>query len=292
MSAQPNLAADIRHPGPARPELGGYRDILVHVEPTGLATRRLETAIELARRFQAELIGLGAEAAEPSFGEGIAALIGGELAVAAQTVVIDDLCNAASLFRAKTSDLVTRWIAMQTSPETAVAEFARSADLIVAGGAAQPSERRAAEVGETVLQAGRPVLIAPTHGRPFRGRAAVVAWKDRREARRAVADALPLLRLAEVVVVAEVCDAAEVYDAEDRVGAVADYLHRHGIEAVGRAVASSGNPADEVKRAAHALGADLVVCGAFGRSRLGERTFGGFTHDMLRQPEQFVLMSH
>lgn len=277
---------------PTRAAIGGYREILVHVEPTGLGRRRLDAAIDLAGRFGAELIGLGAETPHAAAGGGIEAVIGGEVAAAAQAVLIDDLFNAESLFRVRTNHIAARWLALQARPTEALARIARSADLIVASGPVQPSDRRAAEVGELVLQAGRPVLIVPSHGRPLRGQAAVVAWKDSREARRAVADALPLLRLAEVVMVMEACAPQDLPEAEERVASVADYLHQHGVEAAGRALPNTGNPARDLKRAAHALGADLIVCGAFGHSRLREAAFGGFTDDMLRAPEHFVLMSH
>ncbi|MDB5437903.1 MAG: universal stress protein UspA [Caulobacteraceae bacterium] len=271
----------------------GYRDLLVHVEPGALAGRRLEAAIDLARRFQAVLIGVGAETVEPYSIDDPCIAMGGELAAVAQAVVIDDLCDAETLFKARTPDLDSRWLAMQCRPIDALTALARSADLIVAGGnSPEQASARCADTAELLLRAGRPVLVVPSHGRRFRGEAAVVAWKDRREARRAVNDALPILRTTEIVLVVEVCRADEIPEAEERAGAVAEHLRRHGIEAAARAIASSGDPAKDVRRTAHSIGADLIVAGAYGRARLNERMFGGFTDEMLRRPEHFLLMSH
>ena len=121
----------------------------------------------------------------------------------------------------------------------------------------------------------------------------VVAWKDTREARRALADSLPLLKRADEVLVLEVCDADLMEDAQLHTAAVAEHLRRYGISARPKAISAGRNEAaDLIHRNAVEIGADLIVAGAYGHSRLGEWMFGGVTRDLLVRPERFVLMSH
>src|SRR5690606_27028693 len=96
--------------------------------------------------------------------------------------------------------------------------------------------------------------------------AVVVAWKDTREARRALADALPFLKAADAVVVLEVCErTADVTAAEARTFAVVEHLNRHGVEAMDRVtVAPPERVSAEINAAARQIGADLVVMGAYG----------------------------
>ena len=80
------------------------------------------------------------------------------------------------------------------------------------------------------MQAGRPVFVVPPEAEYLKLKNALVAWKDTREARRAVADALPLLRKAEEINVVEVIeDDSDRSAARARVDDVAAWLSRHQI---------------------------------------------------------------
>jgi nucleotide-binding universal stress UspA family protein len=276
--------------------VGAYRSLLVHVESGGLATPRLDVAVSLARRFDATLIGVSAEMLDPMVFSDPQGLAGGDLMVMAQQVLRDDLQRAEALFRTKSAGVTSQWLSVQGVPVEAMALASRAADLIVAGGApvGRSDKYRTADTAELVLVSGRPVLIAPPQGGRLRGEAVVVAWKDTREARRALSDSLPLLRAAETVVVLEVCeDKREVDGAEGHATAVAEHLRRHGVPASAKvAVAHKSQAAAEILNHARVLDADLVVAGGYGHSRLGEWVFGGVTYDLLHSPEHFVLMSH
>lgn len=274
---------------------GPIRSILVHVEPTVEAQPRLHAAVALARKFDATLIGVGAEMVQVL---GLADPYGmadtGWL-VELQKLVADNLRSAEATFRAKAAGLKTEWLAVQSLPAPVIAQVSRGADLIFAGGAPLNSgdSYRVAQTAELVLKSGRPVLVAPPQGGKFRGEAVVVAWKDAREARRAVADALPFLKMAEDVVVQEVCGDDGFGDAELHTFAVVEHLKRHGVNARAKAtIAPSERTATELNITAQAIGADLIVAGGYGRSRLGEWVFGGVTRSLLTEPERFVLLSH
>ena len=126
------------------------------------------------------------------------------------------------------------------------------------------------------------------------GRRVLVAWKDTREARRAVADALPLLSRAEEVLVVEAApEAEERGQALRRADDVAALLAGHGATARGEALEPGGGAvADDLLLAAGRHGADLVVAGGYGHARLREWAFGGVTRDLLARCPVCCLLSH
>jgi nucleotide-binding universal stress UspA family protein len=187
-----------------------------------------------------------------------------------------------------------RWLSGIQLPGPAIAAASRAADLIVAGGASgrHHDAYRDALPAELALTAGRPVLVIPTHGAPLKAARIVLAWKDAREARRALSDAMPFLLAAEAVFVVSVCAEIDAEQARIQVEDVVAALSRRGGRAVGEVVVSSHPDAREVLGHAQAKDADLVVAGAYGHSRFGEWAFGGFTRDLLAQDERYLLLSH
>ena len=109
----------------------------------------------------------------------------------------------------------------------------------------------------------------------------VVAWKDTREARRAVVDALPFLKAASEVLVATVDEGDYSTEREDLDDMMA-WLAVHGIKARAEVVPEAETPVAAIVAAAHKMGAGLVVSGAYGHTRLSEWLFGGATRDLLK----------
>jgi len=132
-------------------------------------------------------------------------------------------------------------------------------------------------------------LIACPYDNDLSAQRVIVAWKDTREARRAVSDALPLLKAAKEVFVVAIGDETRRAGADD----VAAYLFRHGIESttVLRRDAPGG-VADEIMKVAEQEQADLIVSGAYGYSRMREWMFGGVTRELLNGAPVCCLMSH
>jgi nucleotide-binding universal stress UspA family protein len=272
------------------------RSIVLHVEPGADCAPRLEVAAALARRLDATLIGVGAEMI-PSLGvPDPLGMLEAQWLVEMRRQLRENLDAAKTAFTDRTAGLTSRWLGLEGLPIPTLARIARGADLIVAGGVplGERDVYTSVDTAELVLLSGRPVLVAPPAAGPLRGDAVVVAWKDTREARRALADALPFLKAADAVVVLEVCErTADVTAAEARTFAVVEHLNRHGVEAMDRVtVAPPERVSAEINAAARQIGADLVVMGAYGHSRIGEWIFGGVTRDQLRKPEQFLLLSH
>ena len=133
------------------------------------------------------------------------------------------------------------------------------------------------------------MLVVPPHVTKLEASRVVVAWKNTREARRAVRDALPLLKRADEVFVTTVDEDDEGQGADD----VVDLLERHGVKAATNHVLLPERPAvAELLDVVRGTDAGLIVAGAYGYSRFRERIFGGATRDLLRLTPVCCLMSH
>lgn len=179
-------------------------------------------------------------------------------------------------------------------PDRVMTAAARSADLVVVARPVESSNlMHGPDVGNLMMQAGRPVLVVPSEASQFSAERVLVAWKDTREARRAVSDALPLLRKAnEVHLLAvhepEADDGAMLSGADD----IVNWLSQHGVQAVAIARPDYGSVGKSIEQFADDIGAELIVAGAFGRSRFMEWLLGGVTRHLLRASKRSVLFSH
>jgi len=177
-----------------------------------------------------------------------------------------------------------------------VAGQMRAADLLITApqeGSALLDGSRYVNVADLVLRAGRPVLVVASGEAKLDLRTVVVGWKDTREARRAVQDALPLLRLAERVIVVEIA-AEDLDDARTRTQDVAGWLASHGVAASARTVVAATSDGEQLRNIASDLELDagLAVGGAYGHTRLREWVLGGVTRDFLLHPSRCSLVSH
>lgn len=272
-----------------------YKSVLVHVQAQVDAAPRLETAAALARDLGASLFGLSAEA-PPALGvTDPYGMLQAEWMTVMQQELDRRTAAAEALFRKIAGDLPGGWRGVLDLPTRAMAGAARGCDLIVAGGAPLDNVDvySAVDVGELVIRAGRPVLVAPPSGGRLSARRVVLAWKDTREARRALSDSLPLLKSAEEVVVYEVCAAGSAEGAAFRTEEVVAHLARHGVKARAKVRACDDDRVcDELNIEAQAIDSDLIVAGAYGHNRFNEWALGGVTRELLRRPERFVMLSH
>jgi nucleotide-binding universal stress UspA family protein len=142
-----------------------------------------------------------------------------------------------------------------------------------------------------VLTAGRPVLVVPYAGKFAKiGTRVLIAWNASREAVRAVNDAMPILQRAKKVIVLSVNPTKK-----DHIpGAdIAAHIARHGckVEAT-HTVAKDIEVGDALLGAITDYGADLLVMGAWGHSRMRELVLGGATRELMGQMTVPVLLSH
>ena len=144
-----------------------------------------------------------------------------------------------------------------------------------------------------ILSCGRPVLVVPDGRDRLEASRVVVAWKEAREARRVVRDALPFLQEAKAVMIVEVCEPGTDARAQQQIDDVATYLQRHKVDVEAKAyLHTERTVAQELLRFAGDARADLVVAGGYGHSRLGELILGGVTRSLLADSAVCCMFSH
>jgi nucleotide-binding universal stress UspA family protein len=272
-----------------------YATLMVHVEAEGDTGSRVSIAADLAGRLKAHLIGIGAWAPMSVFLAEQAKVDPAPTEPHLQDMKsLLDLRGRQFCSEVGASDPRAEWRSVLDFPTDALVHEARAADLLVVGRAGEsPDPFRALDPGSLVLRAGRPVLVVPKPVAALRLRRAAIAWKDMREARRAVRDALPLLQLVDSVMIVAVTEAGEGERVARQVEDVAGYLTRHGIKTVAERVRPpDASVTDALLRLVHDENIDLLVAGAYGHSRLGEWAFGGVTRGLLTQSPVCCLLSH
>ena len=145
-----------------------------------------------------------------------------------------------------------------------------------------------------MMAAGRPILVVPPK-LPQRQILShvLVAWKDSRESRRAVADTLPFLRKAKLITVMEIAESGDEGANHRSVDDVANFIRLHGAAATPLALpANDQSAADRLLGYAEANGAGLIVLGGYGHARAREWIFGGVTRSMLKTSPICCLFSH
>jgi nucleotide-binding universal stress UspA family protein len=123
-------------------------------------------------------------------------------------------------------------------------------------------------------------------------RSVLIAWKDTAEARRGVADALPMLHKATDITIAEIVEnQVDRAAALSRVKDVAAWLSRHGISVSEQVPEECGEPDAQLDRIASEVGAGVVVAGAYGHSRLREWILGGVTRRLVNPSNRCSLLA-
>ncbi len=268
-----------------------FASIMVAVDLTAQAKDRVRLSGHLADDFRARLIGVAAETpayAVPPVGPTPASAYA---LTASNETVLNDLRQAHAAFeKAAGNRSRIEWRSNIELPLPFLVAQAAAADLIVVGRKIEPGPMLfSVDPGDLVMRLGRPVLVVPPGIDHLDAKRAAVGWKNTREARRAVWDALPFFKRASQVVVISVDDGDGAADPRDIVG----FLQSHDVYATSVRTGAKGIEASEaLVEAACEQAADLLVTGAFGHGRLREWAFGGVTRDLLAHAPICCLMSH
>jgi nucleotide-binding universal stress UspA family protein len=277
------------------------KDLLVHLDDTPASATRLQAALALAERCGAQVTALYL-IAEPFLpgqsGRHLPAELLREHLAHGEAEAEAVLASArAEAERHGLPLTVIRASSPLDRLPQLLARHARYTDLTVVGQAdlAAHGVDDTALVEAAFMDSGHPALVIP---RASTGvlppRRAVIAWDGSREAARATSDALPLLRMAEQVLVL-VLDA---HDVGGRAGGqpgseLVAHLGRHEVKAELRQVASGGTSiAQALLGQVREEAADLLVMGGYGHSRLREMMLGGTTRSILEHMTVPVLFSH
>lgn len=277
-----------------------YKTILAHLHDPQRAERLLNVVVPLVRAMDAHLIGLNVM---PPY----VVIPGGETGSAVTVDAHRDAYQSAiaklrDAFAAATklNSAKAEWRQDDANFATAsgvIIERGRVTDLVVASQKDKnwPLTDFLEEPERLAIECGRPVLLVPNSGAPASPpKRATIAWNGRREAARAVFDALPLLAGAQEVNIVWVHPDRDQPHSGDLPGAdLSTTLSRHGIKAIASEIsATDGNIGHELLRQANAFGSDLLVMGAYGHSRMREFVLGGASREVLAHMDRLVLMSH
>lgn len=187
-----------------------------------------------------------------------------------------------------------QWRDTEGPPRPVVAEYGRRVDFLVIA-RPRPRDHMAERqvVHAALFDTDRPVLVVPcaqaAAGRPAAdfGRVVAIAWRDDQRAVKAMLSAIAFLPVAEQVHLL----AGRREGAADP--AIPPIVTEHDIEATLHVMPIGPAPFGAALLArAHALGADMLVMGAYGHSPLRDLILGGVTQYMLAHADLPVLMRH
>lgn len=269
--------------------------IMVHVDFDEETDERIGVAAGLAGRFNSVMIGV---AGWPLRKRLVVedAVVDFETTERGQQKISMALERLEAKFRqsATANPRGVEWRSYANFPSEVIVRAARAADLVVIGREALPGDvYHTFDPGTVILGAGRPVVVVPSGIRQLPASRVLIAWKETREARRAVVDALPFLNEAQSVCIAAVTAPGTETQAREEIADVARYLARHDVT-VGSQIATAavGTEGDVLLRLAEEQGSDLIVAGAYGRTRLREWIFGGVTRHLLMTSKVPCLFSN
>ncbi len=269
-----------------------FKDFLVQIDDSAPCRERLKVSLNLAQRFDARLTGLFAQL-DPKR----RSLVGGgpsdDFEKARQSA------QQAFETTAKKTGVETRWMEiLETKRSQVTQEFVHCARFYDLSILAQPEPdgdgHLPQELPEEVLMhSGGPALVVPYAG-SFEtiSKKVLLAWNGSAEAARAVRDALPLLRLAEEVVVIVLSDPAEIQGCKIAPG-ILDHLRASGVNCRSEVFTPGDtHTMDILLSTAADEDCDLIVMGAFGHYGFPKFHRGGGTRYMLQHNTVPVFMAH
>src|SRR6266446_6006198 len=280
------------------------KNIGVFVDATPEGEKRIDYAATLAHQCGAHLAGIHVvSAVRPEYRSDYYVI--GEKAIRAllaERKAADEVATsnvrrrfeAISAISAKRDLSAEFRVIRRGGPDEDLALSSLHSDLVVIGQRELQELKGYASPEKLLLASGSPVLVIPSGWKSESiGNKILVGWNASREARRAVADALPFLVAASSVTLL-------VVDSEERAGRhgeepgadIALYLARHGARVEVEQVLSQGSRvADVILSFARDHGMDLIVIGAYSHARSVEMLFGGVTRTLLKLAPVPLLMS-
>ncbi len=276
----------------------GMKSIMVHLELERSNDGLFALAADLAARLgAADLIGIaGCQPIQLIYDETYAS---GDIMAADREQIDVQLKGAQARFHTALKDKVKHleWRCNVTPGPLAefIASEARAADLVITGpdiGGSMFDHTRRVSIADLVFQAGRPVLIVPKACERLDLGKVLIGWKDTPECRRALCDAIPLLKLAGRVELVAIAGKEEMENCRRQVDDVVKWLTRHGVTAKAEVTPHQGGDAECFAWLVKEKTPGLVVAGAYGHSRFREWALGGVTGDYLLGSDRPVLLSH
>jgi nucleotide-binding universal stress UspA family protein len=274
-----------------------YKTIVVHVDESRHAPVRIRYAARLAREHGALLLGAAFTGVSRAVFPTGFDIRPATLEASYFEPLEDNARRALAVFDAIAAEERTAHDTRLVcdEPDDGLARLARFADLVVVG-QDDPDEAPAGSVVRipdyVILNAARPVIIVPRRAEaPALPGRILLAWDGGKEASLALSASLPLLERASAVVIADLAGTAGG-DFQAQLADVRDWLVRHGIQADTLLGAAGRDSGEALLDLARAQGADLLVMGCYGHSRLRELCLGGASRTVLAEADIPVLLAH
>ncbi len=277
---------------------------LLAVVGDGVAAPVLETALLVAKRFGSRITGLNALTTE------YAVVFGGEMGFSISSEVDRTLEREGHDRREQARALFTSFMRQHGVPMGAapapgpsaewreeagrqnavVGALGRVFDLAVVERPAKLASLAEATLEDALFESGRPVLMAPPVPPATLGERVLIAWNGSSETARTVGFAMPFLTQAQSVQVVSVEGGMTPGPSGEE---LAHNLARNGITVIARHVAPRDRTTGQVfVDEAKAIGADLMVKGAYTQSRLRQMIFGGATRHIIMEASMPVILAH
>jgi nucleotide-binding universal stress UspA family protein len=268
---------------------------MVHVTSGEVSDARVRLASEIAVHFEAKLVGISACVYPVEiFTSG--PISGDELKYETQKLISELKCRKTHFLQiAGEKNAHNGWRSATEFPIQSVLHELRCSDLLIIGKDKEKSKiDQPLDPITVILRAGRPILMVPSHVKDLSFKKIIIGWKDTREARRVVLDAVQYLRRAKRVLVTSVCEKNQTeMEIKSQLWDVLDYLAGHGIAAELKVITSPKlSIGDEIIQFTKEENADLIVAGAYGRSQIGEWIFGGVTETLVAETPVSCFFSH
>ncbi|MBP0617454.1 universal stress protein [Jiella mangrovi] len=146
-----------------------------------------------------------------------------------------------------------------------------------------------------LFEARSPIILVPDDATRLASLPStiLIGFRETPECARAIAAALPFLERSASVILASIAeDGAREERRVEPINDMARHLARHGVAVEIRELPVWKDPAEGLIKEAKAVGAELIVAGAYGHSRLREYLFGGVTRQLIRDCPLPLLMAH
>lgn len=269
-------------------------DLLVLLHRGGQDSPLLCTALAVAKRLQARLDAL-CMVSMPSPSFSVPEAVSFQLDEAGARRHEAEAWSGWYLQALAEAGVEGRWQVAQGDEVQSICHVAAGYDLMVIqrGEQGEPAPVGFGIVSRSVFGSRVPVLVLPEHASTCApGRRVLLAWNGSREAALAARGALPLLHAADSVLVLDGSEDAD-WDpmAPPRLD-LSDWLARRRVNAQVRRFAADGPSGPALLAAAHEAGADLIVMGAWGRSRISEMVLGGATRYLFMESDLPMLVAH
>jgi nucleotide-binding universal stress UspA family protein len=279
------------------------KTILVPTEQSSTMVSALDTALLLARKFDSCVEGFPLRPAvadlvamDPDSGLTMVAVKENDAEMVRQAEALFHTFMGNNQVPQRSGDgpasLSWSWLADAPSGHDFVGSYGRVFDMIVLARPGDEWQSPSMITLESALfESGRPVLIAPPTSPRTLATNVLVAWNNSTEQARTMADAMPLLRLAERITILTV-EGATVAGPDGE--QMARSLKLNGLRADTMTLKPVGkrSAGETILAKADELGCDLIVKGAYTQSRLRQMIFGGTTRHILANAKLPVLMAH